>query len=311
MIGTTIRQQSRDDNVYGVGVDIGGTKILIHIASVEGNAVYKKKVSTSGDFEVIYNHIMDCLHSASVSLDQVAAIGFGLPGITDSKEGIVIDAPALQWSNVPFKEKMQQYFNNPVFVNNDVNCAALGERWIGSGRNVDDFVVVAIGTGVGSAIIANGTLIQGSSYMAGEIGYLVVEEDIPGNGANAFTDFGLFEKKISGAALSKHGYLPHVLFERYESGDEKAIRIVRRFVKDLSVGVANMVSLLNPQKVILGGGVSQSLPVVLDSIRLTVAGLTPVPTTIELSSLGEHAGAVGAAAYALEQMGVLQGRMGK
>jgi glucokinase len=296
---------------YSVGVDIGGTKILIHIADAEGNIVYKNKIGTSGQFEAIHKHVMESLNSASVSLDQVAAIGFGVPGITDSSEGIVIDAPALNWTNVPFKAKMEPYFNKPIFVNNDVNCAAMGERWIGSAQNVDNMVFIAIGTGVGSAIIANGTLLQGSNYMAGEIGYLVTEDDITGGHSNAFSEFGLYEKKISGSALSQHGELPSVLFEKYAIGDEIAVPIINKFVADLSIGIANIVSLLNPQKVIIGGGVSGSLPVVLQSIRSTVARLTPIPTTIELSSLGEEAGAIGAIAFATEQLGALKGSLAR
>jgi glucokinase len=294
---------------YGVGVDIGGTKIIILIADAEGNIVYKKKIGTSGQIKAIHKCVMECLSTASVSLDQVAVIGFGVPGITDSSEGIVIDAPAFHWTNVPFKSKMERYFDKPIFVNNDVNCAALGERWIGSTRNVDDMVFIAIGTGVGSAIIANGSLLQGSNYMAGEIAYLVTEEDISGGHSNAFGEFGLYEKKISGSALSQHGELPSVLFEKYAIGDEKAIPIISKFVVDLSIGIANMVSVLNPQKVVIGGGVSGSLPVVLESIRSTVARLTPIPTTIELSSLGEEAGAIGAIAFAFEQMGTWKGSM--
>jgi glucokinase len=292
---------------YGVGVDIGGTKILIHIADAEGNIVYKNKIGTSGQFEAIHNHVMESLNSASVSLDHVAAIGFGVPGITDSSKGIVIDAPALHWTNVPFKAKMETYFNKPIFVNNDVNCAAMGERWIGSAQDVDDMVFIAIGTGVGSAIIANGSLLQGSSYMAGEIAYLVTEDDISGGHSNAFGQFGLYEKKISGSALSQHGELPSVLFEKYAVGDKMAVPIINKFVADLSIGIANIVSVLNPQKVIIGGGVSGSLPVVLESIRSKVAQLTPIPTTIELSSLGEEAGAIGAIAFAIDQLDALKG----
>jgi glucokinase len=305
MINTNNAPQLHTKELYIVGVDIGGTKIIILVANRNGDVVYKKKVNTSGKFEVISAHIMDCLSAADIALDQVAAIGFGVPGITNSKEGIVIEAPALNWAHVPFRDKIQQYFNKPVFVDNDVNCTALGEQWVGSAQNLSDFVVVAIGTGVGSAIIANGSLVKGSSHMAGEVAYMIVEQDVLDNNANAFGEFGLFEKKISGMALAKHGTLPHVLFEQYARGDEKAIPIIHRFVVDLSIGIANMISLLNPQKVILGGGVSQSLSSVLDLIRATVARLTPIPTTIELTSLGEEAGAIGAVALAFEQIGIL------
>jgi glucokinase len=172
-------------------------------------------------------------------------------------------------------------------------------------------IFIAIGTGVGSAIIANGSLIQGSDYMAGEIAYLVSEEGISGGHSNAFGDFGSYENKISGSALSRHGESAQVVFEKYAIGDEKAIPIINKFVTDLSIGIANMVSLLNPRKVIIGGGVSGSLPIVLESIRSAVARLTPIPTTIELSSLGEEAGAIGAIAFAFEQTGILKGSMAR
>lgn len=278
---------------------------MILIADQAGDIVYRNKVNTSGEFEVISEHIAESLRIADISLEQVAAIGFGVPGIANSEEGTVIEAPALQWNQVPFRERMQQYFDKPIFVDNDVNCAALGERWIGSARNTNDFVVVAIGTGVGSAIMANGSLVKGNDYMAGEVAYMVVEQDILGNRSNTFGDFGLFEKKISGVALSQHGTPPHELFERFASGDEQSVSIIRQFVSDLSIGIANMVSMLNPRKVILCGGVSQSLPAVLELIRSTVASLTPIPTTIELTSIGEEAGAIGAVALAFEKVGVI------
>ncbi|OZB96808.1 ROK family protein [Paenibacillus sp. XY044] len=297
-------QLSQAEQLYGVGVDIGGTKIMIVIANQTGDIVYRKKVNTSGEFDVISEHITESLRAAGISLDQVVAMGFGVPGITNSEEGTVIEAPALQWNHLPFRECLQRYFDKPIFVDNDVNCTALGEKWLGSAKNSEDFVVVAIGTGVGSAIMANGSLVKGSSHMAGEVAYLVVEQDVLSDSVNAFGDFGQFEKKISGVALSQYGALPHELFEQYTRGDEKSKAIIQQFVTDLSIGIANMVSLLNPQKVILCGGVSQSLGPVLELIRSTVSSLTPIPTSIELTSIGEEAGAIGAVALAFEKAGM-------
>lgn len=111
---------------------------------------------------------------------------------------------------MPFKTEIQKFLDKPIFVNNDVNCAALGERWVGAAKRLDDFVVITIGTGVGSAIVANGALIQGSGYMAGEVAYFVMDKDVLDNKENAFGEFGLYEKKISGVALSQHGYLGRV-----------------------------------------------------------------------------------------------------
>lgn len=303
----SMKSLSAAEPQYGVGVDIGGTKIMIHIANVAGDIAYKRKVCATGKSEEIHGIIRETLDLASIPIEQVAAFGFGVPGITDTRKGIVIEAPALQWANMPIGETMSQYFNKPVFVDNDVNCAALGERWLGTAQKLEDFVFLALGTGVGSAIFANGSLVYGSDYMAGEIAYMVLDDDVLNRDSNAFGQFGLYEKRISGTSLSSHGYASDELFVKYAAGDQLAQNIVRKFVSNLAIGISNVVSLLNPQKVIIGGGVSQSLSILLEQVRTTVSKLTPVPVAIELSSLGEHSGAVGAAAMALGRIGRLKG----
>ncbi len=289
-------------NGFGVGIDIGGTKILIDISDLDGNIIYREKRKTTNDAEAIAFMIRNSLQSASVAEGDVIAIGFGVPGITDSVRGVIVEAPALQWTNYRFREEMQRRFGIPVFVNNDVNCAALGERWLGAARHTDDLVFIAIGTGVGSAIVANGSLVQGHSFMAGEIAYFVTEEDMARQRHNQFGDFGLFESKISGGSLSESGYSAEIVFSEYEKGNARVIPIIERYIATLSMGIANIVSLLNPEKVIIGGGVSQSMQNVLPLIRETVGRLTPVKTTIDLSGLGENSAAIGAIAFAFEQV---------
>jgi glucokinase len=287
---------------YGVGVDIGGTKILICIADTYGDVVYRRKVETTSDYYKIYEYIYQSIKTANLSSDQIESIGFGVPGITDSVIGTVIDAPAFKWKNEPFKEKMQQYFDCPVYVNNDVNCAAQGERWLGGAKNIEDFVFISIGTGVGSAIFSNGAMVQGDQFMAGEIGYLLGDSDIPQIENNMFGEFGVFEKKTSGTALASHGVDPKVLFQNFSAGDSDAVSIVNQFITDLSIAIANVVSLLNPRKVIIGGGVSNSMSQVLGLIQGKVSQFTPIPVEIELSAMKEESGALGALAYAFEQV---------
>ncbi|TBL75277.1 ROK family protein [Paenibacillus thalictri] len=291
---------------YVMGVDIGGTKILYAIADAEGQIVHTRKEQTTDDFHVIAEQTAACAAEAGLRMEKIAAVGFGIPGITDTRDGVVIEAPAFGWNRFPFKEQIAVHVRKPVFINNDVNCAALGEKWIGTAKNCADFVFIAIGTGVGSAIVANGALVQGSGYMAGEIGYFVTGEESGDTPVNRFGQFGTFEKKTSGLALSGHGMTSRQLFERYLQGDSGAAVIIDRFVSDLAAGIANVVSLLNPGMVVIGGGVSGSMQAVLDQLRAKVARLTPVPAEIVLSSLGEQAGAVGAAAYALEQAELLK-----
>lgn len=294
-------KQGYGDKKYSVGVDIGGTKILVCIADIQGKIVYKRKTPTTSKFDEIFEIIQNCINNSSITLEQVISLGFGIPGITDSKSGIIVEAPAFNWKYVPFGEKMQSYFKQPIFVNNDVNCAAFGERWIGGAKGIEDFVFIAIGTGVGSAIFANGNIINGYKSMAGEIGYLITEDDIQDNKMNSFGDFGTFEKKASGNALSQSGIDPKSLFLKYSSGDKDAIMTINRFIMSLSIGIANIASILNPEKVIIGGGVSSSLPFIMDSIQNTISQLTPVKTKVEISTLGEESGAIGASRYAVEQ----------
>jgi glucokinase len=309
MIHNLTRSFTSANTQFGIGVDIGGTKILICVTDLEGDIVFRKKFATTTDFPQIHAYIKECLDISGITIEQVAAIGFGVPGITDSSSGIIRKVPAFRWSNVPFKSIIQQNIDRPVFVCNDVNCAALGEQWKGTAQKIDNFVFIAIGTGVGCAIVANGALIEGHDYMAGEIGYFVSDGDAATNTDHSLESFGLFEQKTSGMALSRHGNSSHLLFERYAQGDPDTLPIMKRFIADLSIGLANITSLLNPRKIIIGGGVSGSMKVVLELIRSRVAELTPIPVMIELSILGEDAGALGAAAFALKNLKCIEQRV--
>lgn len=292
---------------YFVGIDIGGTKIIICLVDLQGNVVNRQKTKTTNDIDEIRALIEDFLKASSVSTEQVQSLGFGIPGVTDSDKGVIIETPAFDWDRFPFREYMQKYFDQPIFINNDVNCAAIGEKWIGEAQGLDDFVFIAVGTGVGSAIFANGELIQGDKFMAGEIAYWVINEDIHQDQLNSFCKEGVFEQRTSGSALAGYGYDPKELFNRYMDGKDDALKIIEHFINDLSVAIANAVSLLNPNKIIIGGGVSQSLQLVLDSVQSTVSRITPVPAEIELSKLGENAGAIGAAGFALQQFHFMKG----
>ncbi|AJY76895.1 ROK family transcriptional regulator [Paenibacillus beijingensis] len=289
-------------SAYGVGVDIGGTKILMVITDLDGNVVYKEKQSTVNELGGIIAMIQECIRNSGINLEQIIAMGIGIPGTFDKHTGILIDAPALGLKNVNVKKEFDPHFQFPVFFNNDVNCAALGERWRGSGDNADDVVFIAIGTGVGSAIIAKGELIEGHSSTAGEIGYFITPEEIRNRVVNRPDEFGTFENKTSGTALGKSGYSAEELFERSVQGDPKAEAWVKDFVIEMSAAIANIASLLNPEKVIIGGGVSESLGSVIDGIKKRVSESSPNRTDIELARLGGDAGAIGAIAYAFQQI---------
>jgi glucokinase len=289
-------------SAFGVGVDIGGTKILVFITDLNGEIVYREKVETTMNVENIIDIIKKFLVKAGIRDHDVIGMGVGVPGITNTKEGLVVDAPSLKWTNVKLHEQLQEQFKFPVFINNDVNCAALGERWLGSGKNTDDMFFLAIGTGVGSAIISNGELIYGHNYQSGEIAYNISEEDIRQGNFNKLGEFGLFEKKTSGQSLAQLGFSSRELFQEYEKGNSKVIPIMENFILQLSITIANCVNILNPECVVIGGGVSESMGTIIKQIEESVERFTPIKTKIQLASLGGDAGCLGAVAYAFEEM---------
>ncbi|WP_182300258.1 ROK family transcriptional regulator [Cohnella cholangitidis] len=287
---------------YGVGVELLENGLFICITDLDGNVVLKESSVAGNDFKTIYECILASLDKASVSMDAVIAIGFCIPGLTNSKEGIVVDAPEFGWKDVPFVDEMKKYLAKPIYANNDVNCAALGERWLGGAKDLEDFIYIYIGlgSGVGSAIVANGNLVHGKDFMAGEIAYLIQEEDITRNQVNVAGQFGVFEKKTSGKSLAENDNTVQALFQGYTQEDPRSVQTVNRFVTQLSIGISNMVSLLNPEKVILGGEVAGYLNPVLDEIRSNIGRMTPIQTTVEISRMGVEAGVLGVIAYAFE-----------
>ncbi|MCD9022861.1 ROK family protein [Cohnella silvisoli] len=291
-----------DSDVLYVGVDIGGTKVIVQIVDRNGLVVSRHKTRTSSDLNSIAQIVNQCVADSKINKEKIAGYGFGVPAVTDIEQGIVIEAPALQWHNLNFVEQMQALLKKPVTVENDVNCAALGERWLGTAKSVDDFVFIAIGTGVGAAIVTGGKLLRGNRFMAGEIGYLLSEEDWQDNMKVTFKNFGALEEKISGRALSGHRIQPEAIFEQYKENKGEGFDIFAKYLKTLSITIANLSSLLNPQKVILGGGVAESLSDVLDHLRDQVEKMSPVPVCIECSTLGENAGAYGAAAFLINKL---------
>jgi glucokinase len=289
------------DSAYGIGVDIGGTKVLVVITNLDGKIIYEEKLKTPKDLSEIIQLVKNSIEKSPIFESDIISMGVGLPATMDVEKGFLIDAPALGFRNIHVKELFEQSFPFPVFINNDVNCAALGERWLGSGGNSDNVVFIAFGTGVGSAIIANGHLIQGHKYSAGEIGYFISHQDVINGKRNVAGEFGTFENKTSGTALANKGFPPEELFKEYALGNEAAISIVEEFVMETSIAIANIVSLLNPEKVIIGGGVSESLHIVLEEIKKRVDQFTPLKTEVELAKLGGYAGSLGAIAYAFER----------
>jgi len=165
---------------FVIGVDLGGTNMKLVLANLGGRIVKKVKGPTihPSSNNKILNRLKGLIHSiiddSNVDRDLILAIGIGVSGVTD-ESGRVSFAPALGWEDLPVRDLLREEFKIPVIVENDVNTAALGEKLFGVGRTVENFVFVAIGTGVGAGIIINGELYKGFASAAGEVGYLVMD----------------------------------------------------------------------------------------------------------------------------------------
>jgi glucokinase len=287
-------------SAYGVGVDIGGTKTLIIITDLAGDIVLMNKYKTTNKIEEIVGLTKACIQEANLNEKDIIGLGIAVPGTTMG--GTVIQAKHLKWSNFDLQSSMQAYLSFPIFVNNDVKYALMGERWLGSGENSDNIFFIAIGTGIGSAILSEGNLVIGHDNRAGEICYQTSREDLANHRLNVWGKSSVFEEKVSGTALNRHNYPAETLFELGAKGSEEVRPILKNFIEDLSVVIANVVSLLNPEFVIIGGGVSESMGEVIGEIQEMVCELTPIKTKIRLATLGGKAGALGAIAYTLEQV---------
>lgn len=286
---------------FGIGVGISSSKLYICLADLDGNVVYKATFSPTNQLHIIRDSINKCIDLSPISLHQIIAIGFCIPGTTDSEQGIV-DSPELQWESIEFIHYMKQFFSIPMFINNNVNCLALGEKWLGNARNIDDFIYIFIEKGIGSAIMANGELIQGKNFMAGEIGYFAFETDVQCKEINKLGEFGSFDKRASLLAFNRDSLNFYELIQKHANLTEYERQILDNFIHTFSLGLANMISLLNPEKVIIGGEMGKELYSVLPLITGKVENITPLKCTIELSKIDDDKGALGIILYSFDQV---------
>ncbi|MEZ7792554.1 ROK family transcriptional regulator [Niallia circulans] len=287
------------DSAYGIGLDIDRVRILIIITNLVGKIIFKKKVKLTNQVEEIIGIVKESIKESAIPEEKILGMGIGVPGRANSE--IVFRAKALNWTNLNLHEIFKPHFPFPTFINNDVNCAGLGEMWLDP-SGIKNLLFIEIGQSIGSAVINEGNLVYGHDYQAGEIAYQISRSDFENGKFNLMGKPGVFESKISGIALAEAGYSPEVLFQKYSHGEQQVISIVDSFVIELSVFIANATNLINPERVIIGGDVSESMDIVINQISELVTNLTPIKTEISLARLGGDAGALGAIAFMFKQI---------
>nr|WP_281279508.1 ROK family protein [Aquibacillus sediminis] len=292
---------------------MGGTTTEIGIMNLAGTIIDQTTLATQ-----THTHLIDSIATTTKNLlennnldfKKIYGIGVGVPGITDFHKGIVIDAPSLGWRNKPIKEELEQLLPCPVYLDNDVNVAALGEQWKGTGKTKQNFVMITLGTGIGCGLIINGNLYRGFAYAAGEIGYMITNMDTAKkNYTQAFHGYGFLDSHVGGPSISsrmadinpnEEPLSAKEIFQLANKGNPNAKHVVNETISHLSFALINLISILNPAHIVLGGGISKSMHPYLPSITTTIQKHLPIQTTISITNV-EHVSLLGAAYLVLRE----------
>jgi glucokinase len=284
-----------------ISIDMGGTKIYGALTTPQGNILHEYRVSTHGDDGTLssYDQLLGVIrYLQGQSQQPVMGIGLGVPGVV-SKDGETVSlAIALNWENYPLREKLRAEFDLPIYIENDVNIAALGEYGFGAAKGANSLICIAIGTGIGSGIVLNGRLYHGHTGSAGEIGYL-----LPGREFlhRTYEGFGALELVASGSGIAERArektgkvLTSEGVIEAARRGEPWAVLVLDETVDYLTLCVANVTSVLDPEVVVLSGGVMTHADLLLPQIQERMKGLIPFQPRILASALGTKAAVLGA-----------------
>lgn len=289
---------------FSIGIDIESTNTIGVLTNLEGKIIKKIKRPT-GVKDEAFDNAVDIIRELLDCQKEITGIGVGAPGITNIEKGTVY-APGLSWVDFNLLPKLKEVFDYDIFIDNSVNYAALGERWIGSCKDVNNFVLVTIGNGIGSGIYINGKLVRGHKYSAGEVGYMAIGRDIL-NKKYFYEDYGYFESKASLLGLvSSLKNLSNGKFNTMEDfingyleKDEICIRAFNEFIENLSMGFTNIISILNPELIVIAGDVINLGINIVENLKRLIDKMIPFDVKIIYTKLNEDAAAIGATADVL------------
>ncbi|MDQ0299697.1 glucokinase [Salibacterium salarium] len=312
------------DSSYLLGIDVGGTSVKMAIFSQQGKLIDKWSIATNqknnGEFilEDISVSVKEKWQELDMAASQFAGAGVGVPGFVDMNQGTIDFAVNIGWKNYPISSILSKQLSIPVIVDNDANLAAAGEYWRGAAVDADDLILLTLGTGVGGGIIVKGDILHGVAGMAGEIGHVTMidEGGAPCNCgklgcletvASATGMVRMAKEAIEGHTDSmlykicheKEELTTKEIFECAKNGDKVAKKVIDDAMYYLGLATANMANILNPQKIVIGGGVSAAGEDLLQPLRYHYDkyALPKVKehSTFALADLGNDAGVAGAA----------------
>lgn len=319
-----------------IGVDLGGTKVLAGVVAANGKVLgvakraTKPEAGVEGVVERIVKTVNDAAKEAGLSLGEVAAICSGAPGVLNPDTGVVRYAPNMAgWEEVPFAQLLSERLDGkPVYIENDVNLGTLGEHALGAGKGFDDVVGIFVGTGIGGGLILGGRLWQGSHKTAAEIGHMILLADGPVCGcgnrgcAEALASRTAIERDIwAGIKVGRESIVPAlikkdgrdrltsgVLAEAYRRHDPLVAEVMGRAQFYLGLLVASVINFVDPQAVILGGGVVEAMgegflePIRQVAWQYAINRRDARTISIVAARLADHAALLGAAVYARQRL---------
>ena len=303
---------------YSIGVDLGGTNL--RAAAIDRSGKMLRKVSGSTNLsagrDAVVSDIVAAISSLRDGADRLVGVGVGVPGFIIMETGIITDSPNLPFFvDFPIRDEISKHLGLPVILENDANAAAMGEKWIGAGRDVDDLVLLTLGTGIGGGIITGGKVLHGFVGMAGELGHLTI---VPNGHPCGCGNQGCLEKYSSATAIVcmarslslGDNLTAEAVYHLAAGGDEKARAIFTTMGQSLGQALAMLVNIFNYPLYLLSGGMLPAwdlfAPALLAEVRRRSYNFRATNTRIEKATLGNEAGLYGAAYLPLLQA-VLQG----
>jgi len=324
---------------YIIGVDLGATNIVSLLVSLNGEVIARDTRKTMGEngkertISQIVNSARNVIgegERSGIFSKSILGLGIGGPGPLNSDGGVIHIAPNIPgWINTYLARELEDELRMTVFLENDANAAALGEWWLGAGRDVDNLVLLTLGTGIGGGIIINGEVLHGARHTAGEIGHMVIRE---GGLLCGCGNRGCLEAYASASAVAKRtlnaikkgkktiltdlvknkleDITCKLVYDEARKGDNLCKRVVEEIGRYLGIGIANIVNLINPEMVILGGGMARAGDLIFEPVRKYVQqnAFTAAMEGVKIvpAALGVNAGAIGAVAYVLKKKGLLK-----
>lgn len=299
-----------------VGIDIGGTMIKYGLLSLEGEILESEETATeaSKGVEVLFEKL--CTIVEGYSEEEIAGIAVSGTGQIDGSIGKVIGGNEIipGWIGTNLVERLEKRFNLPAVLENDVNCAALGEKWLGAGKGQNDFVCLTIGTGIGGGVVLNGDIFRGDTCVAAEFGHIQIEK----NGVQCLCGKkGCYERYASATALVRMAkertgeeLNGKEIFDREKAGEPVFVQLVKDWVDYFTDGLSTIIYIFNPALVIVGGGVTKQGDYLLDKIYKSIDSKIGVNykknLSIKFAELGNNAGMLGAEYLLLKKIGKIK-----